>query len=108
LWPFFVITVLAQALSTGSMTSPVNKLARALRKPSGAISIALEFSRPAEFGAGMPIRSKDSKDKLQIGGSRGLSATIRNEKAIAIFVSAGNQYEKDSLAAFVQEQVCSA
>ncbi len=56
----------------------------------------------------MPIRSKDSKDKLQIGGSRGLSATIRNEKAIAIFVSAGNQYEKDSLAAFVQEQVCSA
>ena len=96
-----------QALSTDSPTSAVVKVARALRKPSGAIAVALEFFRPKELGAGIPVRAKDSKDRLQIAGQRGLSATIRKEKAAAIIVTVdtGAGYSLEALAAFVTEQV---
>jgi hypothetical protein len=96
-----------QAQSSAPPPAPATKLSRALRKPSGAISVALEFARPGDLGPGLTVRAKDSKERLQIAGSRGLSATVRKSAAAALLISAdtGDDYTAEALAAFAQEQV---
>ncbi len=96
-----------QAQSSDPPPAPATKLARALRKPSGAIAVALEFARPGDLGPGLAVRARDSKERLQIAGSRGLSATVRKCAAAALLVSAdaGDGYAAEALVAFAQEQV---
>ncbi len=96
-----------QTQSSDSPLVPATKLARALRKPSGAIAVALEFARPGDIGPGLAVRARDSKERLQIAGSRGLSATVRQCAAAALLVSAaaGDDYTAEALVAFAQEQV---
>lgn len=88
-----------KAVDAGKAKRVAGKLQKAMNKPSGAVSVAVECS------AALPLKADDLKACYQIAGENGISQNLRAGNAGALWIERSEDgSDIDAIQAFVKEQ----